>query len=96
MHRSENKSQPVISVAVRMAYGLLYGMASRDIVLCSFLAAFLYSSFGKSRLIFPPSEGATDPPPPSALESEGEQKSRDRGTETSLNWPGYETKVTSF
>ncbi|XP_015429036.1 PREDICTED: lachesin-like [Dufourea novaeangliae] len=31
-----------------MAYGLLYGMASRDIVLCSFLAAFLYSTFGQA------------------------------------------------
>ncbi|KOC61270.1 Lachesin [Habropoda laboriosa] len=28
-----------------MAYGLLYGMASRDIVLCFFLTVFLYSSF---------------------------------------------------
>lgn len=34
-----------------MAYGLLYGMASRDIVLCFFLVAF-YSSFGKSQTIF--------------------------------------------
>ncbi|XP_076760100.1 lachesin isoform X1 [Xylocopa sonorina] len=31
-----------------MAYGLLYGMASRDIVLCFFLAVFLYSSFGQA------------------------------------------------
>ncbi|XP_043252802.1 lachesin-like [Colletes gigas] len=31
-----------------MAYGLLNGMASRDIVLCFFLAAFLYSSFGQA------------------------------------------------
>ncbi|XP_034171669.1 lachesin isoform X1 [Osmia lignaria lignaria] len=31
-----------------MAYGLFYGMASRDIVLCFFLAAFLYSSFGQA------------------------------------------------
>ncbi|XP_031770798.1 lachesin-like [Apis florea] len=33
---------------VRMVYGLLYGMASRDIALCFFLAAFLYSSFGQA------------------------------------------------
>ncbi|XP_076276697.1 lachesin isoform X3 [Lasioglossum baleicum] len=31
-----------------MAYGRLYGMASRDIVLCFFLASFLYSSFGQA------------------------------------------------
>ncbi|XP_076236119.1 lachesin isoform X2 [Calliopsis andreniformis] len=31
-----------------MAYGLLYGMASRDIVFCFLLAAFLYSSFGQA------------------------------------------------
>ncbi|CAK9804131.1 Lac [Anthophora quadrimaculata] len=31
-----------------MAYGLLYGMASRDIVLCFFLTVFLYSSFGQA------------------------------------------------
>ncbi|XP_029055933.1 matrix-remodeling-associated protein 5-like isoform X3 [Osmia bicornis bicornis] len=36
------------SIRVRMAYGLFYGMASRDIVLCFFLAAFLYSSFGQA------------------------------------------------
>ena len=33
-----------------MVYGLLYGMASRDIALCFFLAAFLYSSFGKNQM----------------------------------------------
>ncbi|XP_031834619.1 lachesin [Nomia melanderi] len=31
-----------------MAYGLLYGMASRDIVLCFLFAAFLSSSFGRA------------------------------------------------
>lgn len=37
-----------------MVYGSLYGMASRDIALCFFLAAFLYSSFGKNQMRYSP------------------------------------------
>lgn len=46
---SERISQ--FSVAVRMAYGLPYGMASRNIAeLCILVAAFLHVSLGKTRI----------------------------------------------
>lgn len=37
-------------IAVRMAYGLPYGMASRNFALCTFIVAFLHVSLGKSRI----------------------------------------------
>lgn len=37
-----------ILIAVRMAYGLPYGMASQNVALCVFIAAFLHVSLGKT------------------------------------------------
>lgn len=38
----------MILIIVRMAYGLPYGMASQNIALCVFIAAFLHVSLGKT------------------------------------------------
>lgn len=37
-------------VAVRMVYGLPYGMASRNFALCALIIVFLHTSLGKSRI----------------------------------------------